>query len=150
MTLFEETIKAYLDERAETDLGFSLRYMKKNKSIEECCRYICEEVQKTGRMGFADAEIYGMAIHYYDEDDLKVGEKVDCKVIVNREIQLTEEEKKEIEEKARKEIEQEEMEKAKGRIRAEREKEAKKKAEDEKKRREKIEREEKDGVLFLF
>jgi hypothetical protein len=28
-------------------------------------------VQKAGKSAWADEEIYGMAIHYYDEDDLK-------------------------------------------------------------------------------
>lgn len=143
MTLFEETIKAFLDERAKYDLHFSLKYAKEGKSIEECCKYICEEVRKTGRQGFADDEVYGMAIHYYDEDNIKVEEGGECRVVVNRQIELTEDEKKEIERKARQELEDEEMARARARIRKEQEKEQKRREEREQKREEQ-------GELTLF
>ena len=35
--------------------------------------------------GFEDDEIYSMAVHYYDEDDLEVGSRVACHVVVKRE-----------------------------------------------------------------
>ena len=133
MTLFEETIKAFLDKKAEEDIRFSINYGKEGKSIEECCKYIIGEVKKTGREGFADAEIYGMAIHYYDEDSLQVEEPGECRVVVNKEIQLTEEDKKRIEEEARRKMEADELERQKEKIRREKEK----KEEVAKKRREK-------------
>ena len=36
-----------------------------------------------------------MAVHYYDEDDLEVGSRVACHVVVNHTLVLTEEEKAE-------------------------------------------------------
>lgn len=74
---FEEAIKAYLDQRANEDEQFAISYAKENKSIEECCRYIIGEVfkQREGNeqvVGMSDAEVYGLAVHYYDEDDIKV------------------------------------------------------------------------------
>lgn len=60
---FEETIKAYLDKRAKEDELFAKAYAKEGKSISECCNYILQEVEKSGRSGFADEEIYGMAVH---------------------------------------------------------------------------------------
>lgn len=147
MTPFEENIKSYLDARvAAGDTVLADKLANPKKSIEECCRYICEEVRKTGRQGFADAEIYGMAIHYYDEDDMKVAEKVDCKVVINKEIQLTEEEKAKIAEEAKSRLKEEEMGRQMQKLRSEQEKAAKKKEEAEKKRKE----EEKEGMLFLF
>jgi len=52
-------------------------------------------VQQSACNGFEDDEIYSMAVHYYDEDDLEVGSPVACHVVVNHTIVLTEEEKAE-------------------------------------------------------
>lgn len=92
---FKNTIKAYLDQRAETDVLFSFQYSKPEKNIDDCCTYILNEVQKSGCNGFADEEVYGMAVHYYDEDNLEVGNQVNTHVVVNHVVQLTEEEKAE-------------------------------------------------------
>ena len=69
--LFEESIKAYLDKRAKEDELFAVAYAKEEKCISECCNYILERVRKSGRNGYTDEEIYGMAVHYYDEDNIK-------------------------------------------------------------------------------
>lgn len=90
---FQRTIKAYLDKRAAEDELFAKSYAKERKSIKECCNYIISEVRKSGRCGFADDEIFGMAVHYYDEDDLGTIPTDNAKVVVNHAIQLTEEEK---------------------------------------------------------
>lgn len=90
---FQKTIKAYLDKRASEDELFAKSYAKEKKSIKECCNYIISEVKKSGRCGFADDEIFGMAVHYYDEDDLGKIPTDNARVVVNHEIQLTEAEK---------------------------------------------------------
>lgn len=84
---FEEAIKQYLDELAKTDKLFAKTYAKENKSVEECCNYIIAEVQKlaNGQRGVAlkDSEVYQLAVHYYDEDDIKAPMKVaGAKVVV--------------------------------------------------------------------
>ena len=105
---FMQSIKEYLDQRAASDEQFAVAYAKPNKSLEECCRYILSEVKKSGRHGFDDAEVYGMAVHYYDEDDIKEVEPVWARVVVNHTIELTEEEKAEARREAmRQEIEAE-------------------------------------------
>ena len=90
---FKNTIKAYLDQRAETDVLFSLQYSKPRKNIDDCITYILNTVQKSGCNGFADDEIYSMAVHYFDEDNISIGNPIDCKVVVNHVVQLTDEEK---------------------------------------------------------
>lgn len=90
---FERTIKTYLDTRAAEDELFAKSYAKDGKSIKQCCDFIIQEVRKSGRCGFADEEIFGMAVHYYDEDDLGEIKASNAKVVVNHEIQLTDEEK---------------------------------------------------------
>ena len=75
-TAFETTIKNYLDSRAQTDSLFAEAYRKANKSIKGCCRYIISRARKLKGCGTAvavdDATVYGWAVHYYDEDDIKV------------------------------------------------------------------------------
>lgn len=90
---FQDTIKAYLDKRAQEDSLFAQSYAKEDKSIEECCNFIIQEVQKMKVAGLADDEVYGLAVHYYDEDDLGEIKASNCKVVVNHTVELTEEEK---------------------------------------------------------
>lgn len=89
---FKNTIKAYLDQRAETDLLFSFRYSLPEKNIDDCITYILNTVQKSGCNGFADDEIFGMAAHYYDEDTIEVGKPMNAHVVVNHIVELTAEE----------------------------------------------------------
>ena len=98
---FKRAIQDYLEARAKTDELFAKSYAKPNKRIDECITYILNEVQRSGCNGFEDNEIFGMAVHYYDEDNLDVGKKINCNVVVNHTVELTEKEKQEIIEKAR-------------------------------------------------
>lgn len=69
----KNAIKAYLDKRAAEDEQFAVSYAKPNKSIDECFRYIIGEVHNKGNAVYlSDAEVFGMAVHYYDEDDIKI------------------------------------------------------------------------------
>ena len=92
---FTRTIAEYLNLRAATDPLFAPNLAKPHKNIEDCVTYILKQVQQSGCSGFEDDEIYSMAVHYYDEDDLEVGSRVACHVVVNHTIVLTEEEKAE-------------------------------------------------------
>lgn len=73
---FENAIKNYLDKRAESDRLFAVSYKKENKSIQECCKYIYSQAKILAKGGNAvgvdDDTVYGWAVHYYDEDDIKV------------------------------------------------------------------------------
>lgn len=84
-------IKAYLDERAAKDELFAKSYAKEKKSIDECIRFIMGEAAKEavacpgGKGAFmSDEWVYGQAVHYYDEDDIKVAPvRGDVKVSTN-------------------------------------------------------------------
>ena len=92
---FTRTIAEYLNLRAATDPLFAPNLAKPHKNIEDCITYILKQVQQSGCNGFEDDEIYSMAVHYYDEDDLEVGSPVACHMVVNHTLVLTEEEKAE-------------------------------------------------------
>lgn len=78
--LVKDKIKAYLDKRAKEDSLFAVTYAKENKNIDECISYIMGEMLKasvsiqSGVKGcqMDDDEVYSMAVHYYDEDDIKI------------------------------------------------------------------------------
>ena len=101
---FKAAILAYLQERAKTDEVFAARMKLPNKSIDECVKFILNTVKESGCNGFHDDEVYGIAVHYYDEDKLdpKYLKEISGNVVVNHHVTLSESEKKELEEKARK------------------------------------------------
>lgn len=80
MTTFETTIQTYLENRAKTDSLFAETYKKANKSIKECCNYIYSQARKLAKgsnsVGIDDATVYGWAVHYYDEDDIKLEDEL--------------------------------------------------------------------------
>ncbi len=92
---FQAVIKNYLDKRAQEDELFRAKYETSTRTIEEVVTYIINEVQKSGRCGFADEEIFGLAVHAVEEPNLETGKQVECSVVVNTHIDLTEEEKAE-------------------------------------------------------
>ena len=106
-TSFKNSIQSYLEQRAEYDELFARSYRNPLKNIEDCITYILNYVQKSGCNGFDDDEIFGQAVHYYDETDIEVGKPIDCKVIVNHHVELTEEEKTEARKEAIKRAENE-------------------------------------------
>ena len=91
---FKSTIKAYLDNMAAVDSLFAPVYQKTTKNIDDCITYILNQVKKSGCCGFSDDEIFCMALHYYQEDNIEVGSPLKCNVVVNHHVELSEEEKK--------------------------------------------------------
>lgn len=151
MEHFEIIIKSFLEEKAKTDPRLAERLKIESKTMEECCNYILQEVHKkaTGQWtACTDEEVFGMAVHYWDEDNIKVEKQTGCKVVTNR--KLTNEEMKEAEalgkqkkgQRAQKIKEQQETDKAR-----DEEAKKKKKAEEDKVKRKKQEEE---SSLFLF
>lgn len=105
---FKDTIKSYLDARAASDELFAKNYAKEGKNLDECCDFIVSEVRKMKVSGLADDEVYSLAVHYWDEDDLGEIKASGVNVVVNHVVELTEEEKAEAKLAALKKIEQEE------------------------------------------
>ena len=117
---FKRTIQAYLEERAMEDELFAAKYDNPDKNIDDCVTYILNWVQKSGCNGFCDDEIYGQAIHYYEEKDIEVGKPLNCQVSVNHHIELTEEEKAQARQEAIRQYQQEQMNKMRNRDTAKR------------------------------
>lgn len=97
---FKRTIEQHLNQVAIQDPLFAQTLKKENKNIDDCITYIFNQVKNSGCNGFEDDEIFGMAIHYYDEDTIEVGGKLNMKVVTNHTVHLTEEEKAEAKKEA--------------------------------------------------
>ncbi len=86
---FKETIKNYLANLSKSDSLLTETLKKPKKNIDDCVTYILTEVKKSGKNGFADDEIFGMALHYYDEDSIVVGKSISSQVVVNHSLPPT-------------------------------------------------------------
>ena len=107
----------YLEQRAEEDTLFAKKYRNPAKNIDECVTHILNYVQKSGCSGFTDGEIFGQAIHYYEENEIEVGKPMNCQVVVNHVVELTEEEKAEARQNAVRKYQEEELRKLQNRNR---------------------------------
>lgn len=178
MKAFINEVKAHLEKVAAQDKTFEAKFRAKceaeQNSIENCCGYIVSEVQKKYKKGnsavLTDDEVFGMAMHYYDED-LKNVKTAKCQVVISKE-ELTEEDKERIRREAREEAEkavkaaeqariakeqqqkEAEAKKAEEKKRAAEEAKAKRAAEAERKRQEELERKRREyetaDLLFSF
>ena len=108
---FKEIIKSYLDERAKEDELFRAKYETTTRTIDEVVTYILNEVKQSGCCGLSDMEVFSLAVHAIDEPSLDIGEPVTCDVVVNRHIELTEEEKAEQRQIALRRYQEEELRK---------------------------------------
>lgn len=108
---FKELIKNYLDNRAKEDELFRAKYETTTRTIDDVVNYIFHAVQQSGCCGLSDMEVYSMAVHAIDEPHLEIGKPMDCNVVVNHYIELTEEEKAEQRAIALKRYQEEEMRK---------------------------------------
>ena len=162
---FQEAIKAHLDKMAAQDEAFAAKYAAKcqaeQDSIANCCKYITNEVQskyKTGNSAvLTDAEVFGMAMHYYDENLTPPKSGVNCKVVMSK-AELTPEDEEAIRREARAAAEQKIRDEEAARIRREQEAAeeaaAKRKEAAERKKKEEAERKRKEweeaDLLFNF
>ena len=107
----KQTIKAYLDERAKNDELFAVSYAKENKNMDNCVTFILNQVKRSKCMGLTDEEVYSLAVHFFDEDDIEIGNPIACNVIVNYTVELTEEEMAQARQEAFKEYQAEQLRK---------------------------------------
>lgn len=107
---FNEIIREHLEQAAASDPLFAKSYGKGGKTLENCVLYILNQVKSSGRSGFSDAEIFGMAKHYYDEDDPTNGKtlaKIDNVRIVTN--QFSDKERENLKKEARERLIKQEM-----------------------------------------
>jgi len=110
---FEKIISEHLLLVCYKDPLFAEKFRNPKKNIKDCITYILNTVKASGMEGFADDEIFGMATHYYDEENINVGDPIKTKIVVNRIPELSDEEIELAKKEAREGIVKEEMERLK-------------------------------------
>lgn len=73
MTL-QEYITTKLGSMAQVDPNFKERYEDKSKSMNDCLKYITQETKKqavNNCAAISDEDVLQMAVHYYQEKDVK-------------------------------------------------------------------------------
>lgn len=115
---FKQEIERYINQRANEDELFAKKVNSEKKNIDDCTKYILKAVKESGQSGFPDHIIYGLAVHYYDEENIDM-EKIkditinNCQIVKNDFVELTEEEKQNARQKAMKRLEDEQYNKMK-------------------------------------
>lgn len=90
---FKNTIKNHLDELAKVDNSIKEMLLKPNKSIEECCNYIIQEVKRKNYTAVADEDVYEIAVSYYKDDSIKDVKVENAHVVVPSNVSVVAEEK---------------------------------------------------------
>lgn len=106
---FKATILKHLKYRAFQDPLFKTTLEKPHKNIDDCVTYILNRVKKSQCNGFEDDEIFSMAVHYYDEDDIKKPSEIQAEVVVNHQVKLSIKEIEKLKEEARNKVINEEI-----------------------------------------
>lgn len=73
-TAFKRSIERMLNDRAARDQAFAAKFAEAidgGKSITECCEYIASEVYRKKITAITAKEVEGIAVHYFDEDDIR-------------------------------------------------------------------------------
>ena len=84
LTAEERIVAEYIDANASDILVEKIN--KSNKGISDCWSFIISQAKaKAGKnkaVGVADMEVFGWAIHYFEEDSIKKGDtpKIEAKV----------------------------------------------------------------------
>lgn len=96
----KDAVEGFLEARAKDDALFAEMYKKPQKNIDSCWAYIVGVAKKRGNaVCMTDDEVYGLAVHYYCEDDLQVNpipENFECKMSTSENDELSEEDKKKL------------------------------------------------------
>lgn len=83
---FKDTLELWLKNRATTDTEFAKDFAKKNKSVDNCCKYIeamllkkvlderkaHKDNSQCAAAAPSDDEVFAMALEYYHNDDIKL------------------------------------------------------------------------------
>ena len=102
---FKEVVEQELRFRAFKDPMLAKALRKKKKNIDDCVNYILNTVKESKIEGYAEDEVFGMAVHYYSEDDIKaVPFTSSGQLIINRHVALTDKEVEELRQKARDQV----------------------------------------------
>jgi len=101
-----EVVRNYMEERCASDPILAIKYANPAKSLEKALNYVAYEVQKSGLTIMDSDSVFGLILHYYDENLADVP-NVNCKIAVAKE--LTDTERAEAKEQAMEQYKEEQL-----------------------------------------
>lgn len=101
-----DVVRNYMEERCASDPILAIKYANPAKSIEKALNYVASEVQKSGLTIMDSESVFGLILHYYDEN-LEDIPNVNCKIAVAKE--LTDAERAEAKEQAMEQYKEEQL-----------------------------------------
>ena len=81
-----------LQERCIAEPSFAIKMANPSKSMEGAVNYLCSQIQKSGLCVVDDTTVMNLLVHYFDENEIEEGGKVNCNIVVGKP-ELSEEDK---------------------------------------------------------
>lgn len=97
-----------LQERCIAEHMFAIKMANPSKSMEGAVNYLCSQIQKSGMCCVDDTTVMNILVHYFDENEIEEGGKVNCNIVVSKP-ELSEEEKAELKEQAMEQYRKEQL-----------------------------------------
>ena len=110
---FFDSMESFIMQKMDANDLFAKKVCNPKKNIEDCITYVINTIEKSRYKGLCDNDVYSLAVHYYEEDDIEVGKPINCRVVVNHQVELTPEEIAEMRQKAKDEVFRQEMDRLK-------------------------------------
>ena len=110
---FFDSMESFIMQKMDANDLFAKKVSNPKKNIEDCITYVINTIEKSRYKGLCDNDVYSLAVHYYEEDDIEVGKPINCRVVVNHQVELTPEEITEMRQKAKDEVFRQEMDRLK-------------------------------------
>ena len=110
---FFDSMESFIRQKMDANDLFAKKVCNPKKNIEDCITYVINTIEKSRYKGLCDNDVYSLAVHYYEEDDIEVGKPINCRVVVNHQVELTPEEIAEMRQKAKDEVFRQEMDRLK-------------------------------------
>lgn len=97
-----------LQERCIAEPTFAIKMANPNKSMEGAINYLCSQIQKSGLCCVDYTTVMNILVHYFDENEIKEGGKVNCDIVVSKP-ELSDEDKAELKEQAMEQYKEEQL-----------------------------------------
>jgi len=97
-----------LQERCIAEPTFAIKMANPSKSMEGAVNYLCVQIQKSGLCCIDDATVMNILVHYFDENEIEEGGKVNCNIVVSKP-ELSDEDKAELKEQAMEQYKEEQL-----------------------------------------
>ena len=110
---FFDSMESFIMQKMDANDLFAKKVSNPKKNIEDCITYVINTIEKSRYKGVCDNDVYALAVHYYEEDEVEVGKPINCRVVVNHQVELTPEEIAEMRQKAKDEVFRQEMDRLK-------------------------------------